>query len=132
MALDEEQGDEQPANASIAVEERMYRLELIVRERDSHERRQVGFVQELLPCRKSRFHFIGRWRNIGGRFWRTTRLADPVLGSSKLSTRRVMSANARHQLFMKFLNEAHADGQFLEPRYAMLQRDHVVANFPQI
>ena len=132
MALDEEQGDDQPANTSIAVEERMYRFELIMRERYCHQRRQIGFVQELLPCRKSRFHFIRRWGDIGSRFGRAARLADPVLGFSKFPARRMMSANAGHQLFMKLFDEAHADGQFLEPRYAVLQGDYVVTNLPQI
>src|SRR5437588_5312750 len=49
-ALDEEKGDEQPADAAVAVEEGMDRLELLVHQRALDEiRHLVAAVDELLP-----------------------------------------------------------------------------------
>ena len=65
--LGQQKGDQQTADASVAVEEGMDRLELHVRERDLYERRQViDGVQVLLECTECLGDHMMRRRYEGG------------------------------------------------------------------
>ena len=61
VAQHEHQRDHQSSDATVAVEERMDHLELVVRDRQLHEQWEVGLVEELLQVAERVAHVVG-WR----------------------------------------------------------------------
>ena len=119
----EEQRDQQPPDAAVAVEEGVDGLELHVRERRLDEHRQVVavVVQEALQGG----HAVGDGRvrrrhedGVAG-----ARAADPVLAAAELARVLVAAAAAREQLGVDLAHEARAQREAAaQAREAVLQR----------
>src|SRR5882672_12571168 len=105
-SLAQEKRDQEPAHAAVAVEERMYRLELSVGESDLDEERDtVAFVQKGFEIRESVRHFV-RWRRHEcGVCQRGAPRPEPVLAASQLARRQVRSANAMQKILVNFTNQ---------------------------
>ena len=57
--------DQQPADASIAVEKRMNRFKVVVDQRDAQkDRHRRRFMQEALEVIEGCMHLLNRWRHI--------------------------------------------------------------------
>jgi hypothetical protein len=63
--LDQEQGYEEPTDSAVAIKKRVNGFELIVSQRNGHERRQGRFMQELFPDRETRLDLFCRRRDVG-------------------------------------------------------------------
>lgn len=60
LALDQKQGYEQASDPAVAIKKRVNAFELVVSQRNGHERRQGRFMQELFPGRETRLDIS--WR----------------------------------------------------------------------
>src|SRR5260370_10956098 len=79
LLLDQEQRNQQASHPAIAVQKWMYSLKLVVSEGNRHQRRQIGFVKELLPGRETGCDFTGRRWDEGGGCQRAPPLPNPSL-----------------------------------------------------
>src|SRR5262245_3415462 len=98
MALGQQEGDEEPANATVAIEKGMDRLELCVRHPDPDDQRQLVLrVQKPLQVAERRWYLLRRrWNERGPRETRP-RGTNPVLRAPKLAGRQPIAAHAREQ-----------------------------------
>ena len=95
--VDELEGDEEPAHAPVAVQERVDGLELGVHEAAVDEHGQVAlFVQELLKVVERLGHLGHRRRDEGGLGEGRSARADPVLAPAKLAGQLVGATGAAH------------------------------------
>ena len=98
------QRDKQSPDASVAIQERVDRLELHVCEARLHQRRQrIIRVNPLVELRHERRHIFGRRGHeprVAG-----PRAADPVLGASDLARLLLRAAHAAHEPPMRFAEQ---------------------------
>ena len=91
-----QQGNQQPSDASVAIEEWMDCLELHMRKPNPNQRRELTiFMQPLLQRSKRGGNLLGRWRNEASVARFAT--ANPVLRSTDFSRTLVLATNAAHQ-----------------------------------
>ena len=110
LSLLEQERDEQPPDAAIAVEVRVNRFELDVQEPGAHERRVGVFgVHVLLEGGKHLGERV-RWRGHIDRVARS-RSADPVLAPSNLPGQLVRAAYPAHQALMSLVEEPYRERQ---------------------
>ena len=84
-AFGQQQRDQQPADPPIAIDKRMARLELRVRERRMHQHRRAVVVKKPLQSVEARRQLV-LWRRHGVRIVeRAAGRADPVLAAAELS-----------------------------------------------
>src|SRR6266498_1531461 len=103
----QQERDEQPADAAVAVEKRMDRLELIVNERQADQRREMRLgVQELLEQVERGVHLRDRRRDVRRLRDLRSRLPDPVLHRAELARGAAIAAHALHQLTVQLADEA--------------------------
>ena len=128
-----EKRDQQPSDAAVAVEKRMNGLEVVV---DQRERINAGRCDG--ACRNfsnasSASCIVGNRRRdvlrVGDS--RAGR-ADPVLQMPELARVAAAAANAAHQPFVHFANEAKAERQLLQPLQSVVERGDVVRHFVDI
>src|SRR5438876_661423 len=106
LAFAEEERDEQAADAAVAIEERMNRLELSVGESDFDQQWQaIRFVQERLEVAQSGGYFVRRRRDERGVRERRGAGPDPVLTPTQLARGQTRSADPLQQLRMDFTNQ---------------------------
>lgn len=121
-AFAQEERNQQPPDAAVAVEEGMNRLELRMREPDLDEQWQVILpVQKRLEVAEGPRHFVRRWGNEGG-----------VLTATQLARCQMRSADALQQLSVDLADEARRDGKVVESREAVVHRAHVVHNLGDV
>ena len=130
----DEQRDQQPPNAAVAVQERVDGLELHVREPSAHQRRQVAVgMPPPLQRRQRGRNVLGRRRNEAG--GTRTPAADPVLRPPNLPRQLVAAADAAHQDAMGLAQKADAERQPVrigEPGASVCEGVHVVAHLLDI
>src|SRR5438093_5461631 len=112
----------------------MDRLELVVHQRTTDERRQrVLFMNEALPVIERLDESLPRrWRNEVGHLNRRTRFADPVLCLTELTGRPIATTNASHEACVEFLDESLTNRQLRKTVESQLQRADVVGNFTKV
>ncbi len=104
----EEERDQQTADAPVAVEERVDRLELHMCQSDLDERRQVvGLVNELLEVAKRVGNDVMRRRHEASGVDHRTGRTDPVLARPKFSWLEFAAADALHEFGVNFADEPH-------------------------
>lgn len=113
LALDQEQGYEQASDSAIAVKERVNSFELIMSQRNGHERRQGRFMQGFFPGRETRLDLSWRWWDVGSSRNGTAGFADPILNPAKTSGRCLVTLNARHEFFVQLAVSRTQSGSFL-------------------
>ena len=132
-ALGQQERDQQPADAPVAVEKRVNGLELHVRERDLDQRRQaVLSVQESLQVTQHAGHHVVRRRHEGRRGERASAGADPVLARAQLAGLEPAAAYAAHQFSVDLPNQPDRHRQLRQPRQAVVHRAHVVQDFVHV
>lgn len=132
-ALDELERDQQSADAAVAVQEWVDRLELRVGDSAVHERRQrIAVVQEALEMAQ-------RVNHVGHRRWNERRIRerrslrpDPVLRSSNVAGRGVSAAHVPHELGVDHLDESQRQRQSLELLDPGVHRPDVVEDFTSV
>ena len=111
----------------------MDRLELVVDERQAHQRRvAVVRVQILLEEVQRRVHLGHRRRDVLGVVQRAARPADPVLAAAVLARRGLIPAHPSHQPLVQLAQQPEAHGQFCHPFQAVFQRMDVVQHLAHI
>jgi hypothetical protein len=128
LALDQEQGDEQASDSAVAIKKWVNGLELIVSQRNGHERRKCRFMQELFPSRETRLDLSWRRRDVGSSCDRAARLANPILNLAKTSGRCLVLLNSRGEFFVQLAGKPDAKGELLEARDSVLKSHYVIAN----
>jgi hypothetical protein len=105
------QHDQQPPEASVAVEKRMDGLELDMDERRLDQRRHgLGVVvEEALERRQAIRHCIGRGRDEGRVAWPGA--PDPDLGAAHFTGRPAPAAGMRQQHLVHLAEQARAQRQ---------------------
>ena len=106
--LDQEQGYEQASDSAIAIKKRVNGFELIVSQRNGHQRREGRFMQEPFPYRETRLDPSRRGRNVGSSCDGAARLANPILNLTKTSGRCLVPLNARHKFFVQLAGKPDA------------------------
>jgi hypothetical protein len=107
----EQERDQQPPDAAIAVEERVDGLELRVRHRCVDERRELLVMEERLQVPERFTETMRSWRNERcGRERRVTR-ADPVLRGAELAGLTLAPAGVLHPLGVDLADEAKRQRQ---------------------
>jgi hypothetical protein len=128
---DQHQGDEQPTDAPVAVEERVDHLELVVRERQLHQQRQVVLVQEPFEVRQRHAHLLrgrGHEHRIGQRV-----AADPHRTGPQLAWPAVLAPYAAQQELVHLTQQPNRDREAAaHPVEPVLHRDHVVAHLARV
>lgn len=121
------EGDEEPANAPVAIKKRVDGLELGVRQTAADERRQIVLlVQELLQVVECTRHLGDRRRHKGSlRKGRVLR-PDPVLALAELAGELVGPADAAHKLSVDLAYEPQREGEFGQPFQAVVHGADVV------
>ena len=107
-------------------------FELVMRERNGHERRQRRFMQEFFPGRETRLDLSWRRWDVGSSCYSAARLADPILNLAKTSGRCLVTLNARHEFLVQLAGKPDAKRKSLEARDSVLKSRDVIANFPKI
>ncbi len=129
-ALGQEQRDEQPADAAVAVDERVDRLELVVHERRLHEHRGMLLVEKPLPRVQALIHLLDRGRNECRLVEGAARRSDPVLRAAKLARRRVRTAPHQDAVHLSAEAKTQRKGRkHLEP---VVDGRDVVCDFPHV
>src|ERR1035441_2863965 len=122
-ALAEQQGDEQPPDPAVAVEERMDGLELRVDQpaddQEGEARVQtVSSMDVLLEGTDGLFHHLGRWWDEGSLRQGAPGRPDPVLGGSELPRVPLRTTPLAQQVGMDLAQQTAAyrqRGEALEP-----------------
>ena len=133
-ALDEEQRDEQPAQAAVALEERVDGLEALVHERALHERREAGaLAEERGPTRRAprASRAPAGARRPPSRWW------SPAVRSSSGRVRnspgvQAASRTPRSSRSCSSSTSLRAERHLRQALDAVLQRRHVVAHLAQV
>jgi hypothetical protein len=132
-ALGEQERDQQPPDAAVAVEERVNRLELDVGQRDLDERWQVVVaMEELLQLAERRGHHMVRGRHERRVVQPCAGGTDPVLAGSQFAGLQTTAAHAFHLLGVDFADQAHGHRQLGQAREPMVHRAHVVDDLVHI
>jgi hypothetical protein len=100
----EQKGDEKAADAAVAVEEGVDRLELDVSERGADERRHGLVVEKLLQCAEAVEDVVGRRRDEEG--VAGARAADPVLRRAEFTGLFFAAATFGEELGVNFAQQA--------------------------
>src|SRR2546428_6913950 len=133
VALAKKKRDQQPADAAVAIEERMNRLELSVCEAYFDQQRQViAFVQERFEVAESFRYFVRRWRNERGVRQRRPSRPNPILTATQLARSQSGSADAMQQLRVNLADEATRDRKLFQPREAVIHRPDVIHDLVDI
>lgn len=123
---------QQAADAAVAVEKRVDRLELDVRQRCFDERRlrRVLIVDETLEFGHA-FFDEGWWRrNEMGRS--RPRASDPVLRAPEFARKPFAASAARKKLGVHFPDKPVRKGKaFMQARHAVIQGGHIVRDFDE-
>ena len=128
-ALKQHQHYQHSADATVAVQERMYRLKLIVRKRGLQQRIVFAHVDILFKVAHRDVHLIDRRRHIFRRRDRTAGGAYPILTATKLAGRFVLSSHPRHQDLMSLFEQPASERQSLHPLDGVAQRFDIVDHF---
>src|SRR6266511_3198141 len=133
-AVDEQERDQQPADASVAVHERMDRFELRVCDPDMYEHRQLPWVVEkTLEIVKCRLHFRNRRRderrvaNVA-----CTGRPDEVLVTAELPRHLGGAPNTLHELGVDLADESLGERKAGQPLKAVVHRSDVVHDFVDV
>src|SRR3954451_10260081 len=111
----------------------MDRLELLVEQGALNQLRKARPVmEEQLPVAEAVHHRVGRRRNVGCSGGRAAGRTDPVLGATEFSWGGLVASHASHQPFMELADEAQGEWQLAQTLEAVLQRLHIVLDFPQV
>jgi hypothetical protein len=130
-ALQQHQWDQQPSQASVAIQERVDGFKLVVGHRELDEQRHSSFVEEGFEVAQRIVHGVngGRHKRRVGR----RGSADPILAAAKLAWCGIAAAYASQQLCMNFSQESQAQWKLLgQSGDAMLERSHVVAHLAHV
>src|SRR5262249_1369048 len=129
----QQQSEQQPAYATIAIPERMDRFELVVNQREPNQRRQstAFLMKEFLKTIESFLHLRNRRRNVGGVLQPAASRSDEVLRTTEPSGKAV-PADFLHQALMQLTNEPEAYRKLLQTVQAVLERDNVVGYFENV
>ena len=110
IAVAEEEGDEEAADAAIAIEEGVDGFELGVRVGAVDEGGEIaGGVEEFFQIAEGLSHFVDGWRDVGGILEGAASGADPVLGAAEFSGVSLAAACAGHELGVDFTDEAEGE-----------------------
>jgi len=120
-SFDEIEVDEEPSQPSVAVQEGVDGLELVVKERAADENRKRRLlVEEPLEIRHRIGYELGRRCNEDCLGWTST--ADPVRRRPEVTRRPFLPANVPEQLGMHLSDEPIAERQFGEALESDLER----------
>jgi hypothetical protein len=110
VAVAEKEGDEETADAAIAIEEGVDGFELRMSVSAVDEGGEIaGGVEEFFQVTEGLSHFVDGWRDVGGIFQSAASGSDPVLGAAELSGVSLTAARARHELGVDFTDEAEGE-----------------------
>ena len=129
---DQVERNQKPPNATISVQKRMDRLELVVRNGRADQVRHLNLVivpEELQVAQQAR-EIFDRRRNEPSR--REARAANPVLRRANLARHLVAAANAVQQPRMGLLQQTHGERQFGEFGNRLVHRPHVVVDLTPV
>src|SRR5438874_1804341 len=129
---DEQQRDEQPSDAPVAVEEGVDGFELRVHERGVNEWGERVVVQEVLPGAEALHEAVRRRRHEGGVGERASRRADPVLAAPETAGRCGVAPRPTHESLVQLPHEPQRQRQRAQSLHAVLERDDVVGDLTQV
>ena len=107
-------------------------LELIMRQGDGHQGRQIRFMQELFPSGEACLDFFRRRRNEGCRRKSAAGSPNPVLDFSEFSRCCCMAAHARHKFLVQFPDNPHAKRQLFQTFDSVFERNNIIPHFTQV
>ena len=120
VGADRHQEEFAASDSAVAIKKRVNGFELIVRQRNGHQRRQCRFMQELFPGRETRLDLSRSGWDVGSSCDSAARLANPILNLAKTSGRCLVPLNARREFFVQLAGKPDATGKFLEARDSVL------------
>ena len=115
LSFAEQESDEQSSDAAIAVQKRVYRLELGVNQPDFDQQWQfrVG-VEKVFQFGQLLWNFMMWWRNEGRLVQCAAGRADPVLAGSQLARCKTRTAYALQEFRVNFPDQPGRNRKFLE------------------
>lgn len=130
-AQHQHQRDHQTSDPTVAVEERMDRLELVVGDGELHEQREVGLVEELLQIAQRALHLAGGWRHEDGIVQGAA--SDPHRALAQLPRQAVLAPHAVEQTFLHPPEQPDRDGEpVADAGEAVLHREDVVVDLGRV
>ena len=120
--MDEQEGDQQPADTAVAVEEWVDGLELRMCQAGVDECGQLLLVQEALEVVERLLHLVDRGRHERRLCQARVLRPDPVLRAAKLAGETVSTATAGQELTVDLADQAERERQLAKPIQAVVHR----------
>lgn len=126
----EQEGDEEPPDAAVAIKKRVNGLELGVGQADLDELREITLGMKIcFQVSECGGHFMGRRGDEGGFVEGAAAGADPVLRGAQFSGGEAHSTHALEETFVDFLDQAHGERQFAQAIKAIVHGGDIVDDF---
>lgn len=131
--VNQQKGDQESTNPTIAIQKRMNRFELNVRYAAVDERGQIpALMQEMLEVVQGMVHVRDRWRNESRSLQGCVSRSDPVLGRAKRSRRFFRSPATLQEFTMDLPDQAKRKRERREPGKSVIHGSDVVDHFLDI
>ena len=127
--MDEQKRDQETPDSAVAVEERVDRLELRVRQTGVDERRERLLVEKPLEVVQRHLHLRDRRRDESGLVQGRVLGPDPVLRAAELAREAVGATGPRKQLTMDLGDQAERERQVAQSSEPVVHRVDVPDDF---